>query len=298
MSRFLRRLCILGVLGLGILGGCQKPADSSGIIQTQKETSPVFPMPVHPTVADGSGLAPIELRDEKVWRWMSGEFRIENRVGRGTIYGSGTLCYYDRKTNTGYIISCGHLFEGNEKTMTVTTWYKNGKKLTSPASYTAQVICFDKREDIAFFKFTPDWVPNEYFPIAPIASSPTSGTRLWSIGCDGGREVATYDVRVVGMEGEFLITRENSPRRGRSGGGLVTPDGWYVGICVRSSDPDNGTGTGLFVPLSRIHPYCQRNNLGFLLNLSKRNGSAVGEFPIVDRVGPQGTYPKDYIPVP
>ncbi len=54
---------------------------------------------------------PQELRDESVYRLLSGSFRIENKFSRGGAYGSGTLCYYDRKTNTGYIITCGHLFQ-------------------------------------------------------------------------------------------------------------------------------------------------------------------------------------------
>lgn len=257
-------------------------------------------MPTQVTSEVVAGVSPEELRDPSVYRWMSASFRIENKVGRGSIFGSGTLCYYDRKTNTGYIITCGHLFEGDEKQMYVDIWYKNGKKLDSPARYTAEVICHDKTEDIAFLKFTPDWVPNEYFPIAPIETKINPGDYLWSVGCDGGKEVATYKVKVVGTEGSgsglFLVTRENSPRHGRSGGGLMNSDGWYAGICVRSSDPTGGGGIGLFVTISRIHAYAQRSNLGFLLTCGKKNKTL--EIPVVDRVGPQGNYPKDYIPVP
>jgi hypothetical protein len=287
--RFLKKLGVFGALNIMLFAlGCQTPSQPKEI---------VLDMPAQTTLAEGTGFLPEEIRDESVYRWMSGAFRIENRTATGRIYGSGTLCYYDKQNNIGYVISCGHLFHGNETHMFLDTWYKNGVKLATPARYTAEVICHDLSEDIAFFKFTLDWVPSEYFPIAPITKI-NAGTRLWSVGCDGGNEVATYNVRVVGMEGSFLITRENSPRRGRSGGGLMSPDGWYMGICVRSSDPDNGTGTGLFVPLSRIHPYAQKNGLGFLLNLSKKKSSALKEIPVVDRIEHQGNYPPDYIPIP
>lgn len=79
---------------------------------------------------------------------------------------------------------------------------------------------------------------------------------------------------------------------------FMTNDGYYVGICVRSSDPYNGTGTGLFVPLTRIHAYCQRAGLSFLLNLPKVQPGGLQNIKIVDCIGAQGTYPKDYIPVP
>ncbi len=304
MPKFIRSLSLFSVLTL-VLTAC-----TVGFIESPR-VAPEPPqkiMPIMPAEPDEGrvvkGALPEELRDESVFRWMSGAFRIENkRYGQRSIFGSGTLCYYDRRTNTGYIISCGHLFEGGETTMQIDTWYKNGVKLSSPARYTAQVVAYDKAEDIAFLKFTPDWVPKEYFPIASVDRRIDTGNYLWSVGCDGGREVATYKVKVVDpflrkAIGTFLITRENSPRHGRSGGGLMADDGYYVGICVRSSDPYQGSGTGLFVPLTRIHAYCRSNGLEFLLNLPKVQASVVQEIPIVDRIGPQGTYPKDYIPIP
>lgn len=282
---------------LGIVGIFLITLTGLAINPSQEEMIPV--MPTHQTSMIVNGAAPQELRDESVYRWLSGSFRIENKTGKGSIFGSGTMCYYDRQTNTAYIISCGHLFNGGEKTMFIDTWYKNGVKLATPARYKADVIGYSAREDIAFFKFTPDWVPNEYFPIAPLNTNVEG--YLWSVGCDGGREVAAYKVKATGMEGKgsdsFLITRENSPRHGRSGGGLMTPEGWYVGICVRSSDPYNGTGIGLFVPLTRIHAYCNSNNLGFLLGLQPGNNRLSG-IPIIDRTEQQGNYPRDYIPLP
>lgn len=276
-----------------------------GLASSQTQPNMIPEMPTHniPGLVV-QGYIPQELRDESVYKWMSPSFRIENKRARGSIFGSGTMCHYDRATNTAYIITCGHLFEGGETVMFVDTWYKNGVKLSTPARYTAQVIGYDNREDIAFLKFNPDWVPNDWFPIASGDNlNVKEGDYLWSVGCDGGREVATYKVKVSSpLQGSgsdsFLITRENSPRHGRSGGGLMTDSGFYVGICVRSSDPYNGTGTGLFVPVSRITAYAQRLNLGFLLNQPRPTQNPLIGMQIIDRVGPQGTYPKDYIPRP
>lgn len=219
MPNFLRRLGLFSVL-TAVLITCAMGAFSN----RQPHMIPEMPTQNDPAFVV-NGMTPDELRDESVYRWMNGSFRIENKRSRGSVFGSGTLCYYDKKTNTAYIVSCGHLFEGDEKTMFIDTWYKNGVKLASPARYTAEAIAYDRNEDIAFFRFTPDWVPNEYFPIAPLNTKIAANTLLWSAGCDGGREVATYKVRVVNaLQGSgsdsFLITRDNSPRHGRSGGGL------------------------------------------------------------------------------
>lgn len=257
-------------------------------------------MPAVQTKHFYKGAAPQELRDESVYKYLTCEFRIENK---GVCFGSGTLCYYEPRTNTGYIISCGHLFKGGEKTMFIDTWYKNSVKLSSPARYTAEVIGYtpsigDGGDDVSFLRFKPDWVPTSWFPIAKIDATPSAGAKLISMGCDGAREVAAYNVTVVGMEGRNLITRENSPRHGRSGGGLVTTDGYYVGIVWGSSDPTNGSGTGLHVPLAKIHPFAKKLGLDFLLTGQKSVGSAARLIPIIDRTGPQREYPPDYVPLP
>lgn len=246
---------------------------------------------------------PIEKRDASVQKYLKCSFRIENRQGRGSVYGSGTLCYYDSKTNTGYVISCGHLFSGGETQVGIDVFYKNAQKLPRSERFTAEVICFSKRDDISFVKFTPNWVPDEFFPIASLGMSPITGDKLISTGCDHAKEVAAYDVTVMGTEGRDLITKENSPRHGRSGGGLINKNGYFVGICWGSSDPDYGTGTGLFVPLSRIHNYAKSQNLAWLLNIEKPppvdiKRVFIDQIPIVDHTEPQKVYPKGYVPIP
>jgi hypothetical protein len=213
------------------------------------------------------------------------------------VSGSGTICYFDRATKTAYVISCGHLFSGHEKTAVINCFYKNDKKLDSPASYTAKVLCFSNKEDISFLSFQTDWEVDEYYPIAPTNYALEKGKTYFSCGCDGAREVACYLMKLVGMEGNDLILVENGPRSGRSGGGLLTPDGYFIGICWGSSDPYNGTGKGYFVPLERIHPYAKEQNLEWLLNVPKNNILA-RTLPIVDMTGKNRTFPSDFIPIP
>ena len=90
-----------------------------------------------------------------------------------------------------------------------------------------------------------------------------------------------------------VITTENSPRPGRSGGGLMSED-YYVGICWGTTDL-SGSGNGLFTPLKVVRELNEKNGYGWLNDVSI---SLARKLPIVDRNNPQGQYPPDYIPLP
>ncbi len=252
-----------------------------------------------------AGGNPIEQRDQQFAKWLSAGLKIQ--VSNSS--GSGTIIYFDPNDGYAYVQSCGHLWSGNmtaeegskrNVNCRVITWYQNEKKLTKPKSFQADVLFYSNiiGRDCSLLRFKPDWIPN-YFPIAPSDLTFKTNTRFHSIGCDFGEEIAHYDVRFIGMqEGggsnypEFTTT-ENSPRPGRSGGGLLTDD-YYVGICVRTTNKA-GLGNGLFTPLKTIREYNAKNGYGWLndvgINIARR-------IPIVDRNNPQGVYPKDYIPLP
>jgi hypothetical protein len=265
-------------------------------VQIEEKLTPA-PMPLYQgnlRLPVGSA-APQPHRDESVKRWLIPSVRI--RVPGAA--GSGTICHYDRSTNTAWVISCAHLFRKGDNKATVEVFYKNNQKLDTPAKYEAKVISFKVgyySDDISFMTFQPDWIPQTWFPIAPVDHPVAKGEIHFSAGCDGASEVACYFVRPQGIDGAFLATRENSPRPGRSGGGLFDKDGWYVGICVRTSDV-SGNGTGFFVHLKTIHDYCRANGLTHLLNLQRPN-DLLRIIPIVDRTQSQGNYPPDYVPVP
>jgi hypothetical protein len=244
-----------------------------------------------------SGIPPQPNRDESVRKWLSPSVRIHVP---GAI-GSGTICYYDRAKNIAYVISCAHLFDNpaNASQTFIDVFYKNEKKLNSPQRFPAKVISYKAgyySDDISFMSFQPDWIPENWFPIASEDHPIANGQVYYSCGCDNGSEVACYFVKPQGIDTSFLATIENSPRPGRSGGGLMDKNGWYVGICVRTSDV-SGQGTGFFVHLKTIHDYCRQNKLAFLLGL-KIPSSLLKKIPIIDRNSPQGKYDPEYIPTP
>ena len=265
----------------------------------------VAPMPLvldtDPMTASVYFGAPNEQRGEEFRRYLSASVRI----GTGGSFGSGTIVYYDQSTGWAYVASCGHLWSGNRsaeqlrrnpKSVTITTWYHNHKKLNDPKDYQAEVLFWSNTRgyDSSCLRFKPDWQPG-YFPIASVSYNIVTSSRQHSLGCDHAKEVAHYDVEIVGMREKDLVTRRNSPRPGRSGGGLLSADGYYIGTCWGTSAYD-GSGVGYFTPLSSIHKVYKENGYDWLLEI--RRGFQARRIPIRDLLNPYIKYPEDYIPVP
>jgi hypothetical protein len=179
-------------------------------------------------------------------------------------------------------------------------FYKNDKKLPSPQAYPAKVICYDNKEDISLLKFHPDWAMQHYFAIPPPNYVINRGDIYESTGCDKGKETAAYTVEVVeGMHtGQNLITKNNSPRPGRSGGGLLSETGYYLAIVWGTSEMD-GSGYGFYVPLRRIYKYFEQFEETKWILEAGHQSRIIHMIPIFD---PElGTYympPHGYMPVP
>lgn len=215
--------------------------------------------------------------------------------------GSGTICYYDESSEFAYVISCGHLWNGNmhyehsgkRPNAKVVSWYKNSIKLDSPETFDAEVLFWsnDRGYDVSLLRFKPDWVP-ECSPI-DVGFSAEPGMVMNSMGCDGGKEVARYEVVIKEFVAPDLITNKNSPRPGRSGGGLINKEGKLVGVCWGTSDISSGGGIGYFTPISSIKNVFEKNGHGWLL---KDHGPR--SLPIVDKEYPDRKYDPDFIPLP
>jgi hypothetical protein len=246
-------------------------------------------------------LSPIAQRDEKYKKHLSASVKI-NVSGAS---GSGTIFYYDETENWAYVISCGHLWNGNKsykdllknpQKAKVIVWYHNETKLEESKQYEAEILFWSnvRGRDCSCLRFRPDWEPN-YFPIASIDYKISKGEILNSLGCDGGSEVARYEVQFLEMRGDDLITIKNSPRPGRSGGGLVTNSGDYIGICWGTSDTVSGNGIGYFTPLKSIHEVFIKNDHEWALLIS---GLSLKDIPIRDWQQPKNKFNWDFIPVP
>jgi hypothetical protein len=256
--------------------------------------------PVHPILRESAtqvNLIPIEQRDDKYIKFLSASVKISVNGAAG----SGTICYYDANSNWAYVLSCGHLWEGDKnydpkrpEKAKIVVWYHNEKRLPEPKNYEAEALFWSNKRgyDASLVRFKPDWTP-VYFPIASHFHE-TKGTLLNSMGCDGGKEVARYEVKFVEKRPPDLITELNSPRPGRSGGGLLTDEGKLVGVCWGTSDISSGNGIGYFTPISSIKKVLTSNRHEWLLNVQKE----IETIEIYDWDNPSKKYDRHFVPVP
>jgi len=222
--------------------------------------------------------------------------------------GSGTIVHFDNQKKMAYVATCGHLWEqgvmnvdeGKRRNLKckVIVWYHNDQKLDAPKSYDANVIFYSyiNGQDTGLITFTPDWEPN-FFPIGPSDYRYIKGQHSHSVGCDAGTETAHYDIEMLGIEGEDLVTNKNSPRPGRSGGGLMDDDGSYIGTCWGTQYRD-GTGKGYFTPLFVIHKFwSKQKGYEFLLKQKQATGNAK-QIKIKDHTGSKEEFKPEYILLP
>ncbi len=257
---------------------------------------------------------PIPERDEKYKKYLSASVQIVvSENGSLNNFGSGTIIHYDRKTKLAYIASCGHLWEDGKSNKTavelkkspkickIIVWYHNSKKLDMPITYPAKVLFYSNVDgyDCSLLSFAPDWTPN-FFPIAKTDYEFKTGQELNSLGCDQATEVARYGVvfseigAVKNKKIYEVITLGNSPRPGRSGGGLISEDGYYVGTCWGTSELD-GSGKGYFTSLKSIHEVYIKNGYEWILNYKDIQAKRI---PIINKSKNLDNYEKDYISSP
>jgi hypothetical protein len=224
-----------------------------------------------PQTGETHGGEPKENREKEYIDFLSPSVKITVSGGSG----SGTIIYYDKNNNIAYVATCGHLWPKGKLTADqakqkklkcyITTWYKNKEKLKEPQKYEADVLFYSFVDgcDTGLIKFSPDYEPS-YFGFAPKNYEYKKGKTVNSMGCDGAREVAHYDVEIVGLFDPHLVTQKNSPRPGRSGGGLVDDKNFYIGTCWGTSSID-GSGKGYFTPVKVIYNFWKENGYEFLL---------------------------------
>jgi hypothetical protein len=241
-----------------------------------------------------------EERGEEWALWLSPSVMVTNERGGG---GSGTMCYYDGEYV--YIISCGHLYnqgrnsyeyyKKNPHYKNITVFYQNGKKLENEKKFKAETLCHVWKEpyDVSLLRFKPDWENPWVAPIAPVNYVLLKNNFYHSAGCDGLYPVAHYLVKYQ-REDIFdsiseIITVENGPRGGRSGGGVFDDEGQLLFICSR------GSGSyAYWTSLKQIHKFLQEEKFEFVL----QNSMVSRTLPIIDRNGNSKEYPKNFIPLP
>lgn len=287
---------------------CATAAPSQVVPPSQRQFAEVDPLDNMPILERGNfgaeAARPVPQRGPEYRRFLAPSCKIV--VGNGS--GSGTVVYFDEQKNLAYVATCGHLWkEGiveadQAKRMGIKCklifWYHNDEKLDAPRQYEADVVFYSyvRGQDTALVTFKPDWKP-AFFPIGPTEYVYRPGQQAHSCGSDAGSETAHYEVEEIGIEWDDLVTKKNSPRPGRSGGGLMDDDGLYIGTCWGTQYVD-GSGKGYFTPLPVIHKFWKKQkDYAFLLEKRPVSGSGV-YIRIVDRSGRDEQFRPEYILLP
>jgi len=256
--------------------------------------------PMHPILRE-SRFADTCVIDEQRDAKYSDLLEVSVKVSVSGGAGSGTICHYDPSTGWAHVVSCGHLWTGDKPysksakvPARVTVWYKSGSRLEEPRTYDAEALFWSNARgyDVSLIRFRPDWNAR-YSPIAPHFFA-KKGDVLNSMGCDGGGEVARYEVVLASFSPPDITTTKNSPRPGRSGGGLIDDRGMVVGVCWGTSDISSGDGTGFFTPLDSIREVFIKNQHGWLLEVA----ADARMIPVIDYDDPSSRHGVHFIPLP
>lgn len=284
------------------------PGMTQVIPPSQRQFAEVDPLDNMPILERGNyganAKTPVPQRGAEFRRFLAPSCKIS--VGNGS--GSGTIIHYDESKNLAYVATCGHLWQEGivdqerAKRMNIKCkvifWYHNDQRLDAPKQYDATVAFYSyvRGQDTALVTFKPDWKPS-VFPLAQKDYKYPKGQHAHSVGCDAGSEVAHYDIEMIGLEWGDLVTIGNSPRPGRSGGGLMDDNGQYIGTCWGTQYVD-GSGKGFFTPMEVIHKFwANQKDYAFLLE-QKSSGGFRYNLKIVDHSGSKDSFLPEYILLP
>ncbi|MDR1382833.1 MAG: trypsin-like peptidase domain-containing protein [Planctomycetaceae bacterium] len=192
--------------------------------------------------------------------YLQATVRICVENPHGNDWGTGTMI--DARKGDVLILTCGHIFRDSKgKGAVYVDLYTN----STPKRVSGICLFYDDALDIAFVKIQPQFEV-DVIPLAPTGTSLQEGMTLLSTGCDGGDDPTIWRHRIQSLTKNSSFTKppfpyiqvDNAPVQGRSGGGLFTPNGYLVGICVAGDPLGN---EGLFVPLSVIYKELDKANI-------------------------------------
>lgn len=178
--------------------------------------------------------------------------RIRVRDSRGLDIGSGSVIHSE--PGRTLILTCGHIFRHFDGKSEIEVDVFTGERAVS---YKGRLIRKDLNTDIGLISIrtlTP-------LKVARVSPAPIrQGQHVFSVGCGGGDPPSRLQHRVTSTDrykGGY-IECTGTPIQGRSGGGLFTPDGQIVGVCVFANP---GSRRGLYTGLPTIHGLLDRVGL-------------------------------------
>ena len=112
-------------------------------------------------------------------------------------------------------------------------------------------------------------------PLVPRNWKPSSGMKMYSVGCSNGSDATAWDTTLLDMIARYsrsgdglspavgtnLMKCTHEPKPGRSGGGLYTTDGYLAGVCNYADPAEH---VGLYAPPEEIRRFLTNQGLGIV----------------------------------
>jgi thiol-disulfide isomerase/thioredoxin len=233
-------------------------------VQTPGPLCPVPPTivpPEQPVAAAPAAVQPAAapagpMRSDAEFLSACVRLRIEDPDGRSC--GSGTIV--DTRQGEALILTCGHIFRDSQGKGRIEVDLFGS---SAAAQVPGRLISYDLQRDVALVSIRAPG-PVATMTVAPPNYQSRPGDPVVTVGCDQGADPTVRHTRVAAV-GKYLgppnIQIDDVPVVGRSGGGLLTPDGLVVGVC-NAADPT--VAKGLYAALGSIHAELDRSGLAYV----------------------------------
>jgi thiol-disulfide isomerase/thioredoxin len=180
-------------------------------------------------------------------RAMQATVRLRIDEGKSTSFGTGTII--DTHGSEALVLTCGHIFRDSQGKGPISVEMCSG---ASREAMPGHLIGYDLKRDVALVSIRP---PAEVgaIQVAPPSYKAQRGTRVFSVGCDHGKEARLAQSRVTAIDkyvGPANVEVSGAPAVGRSGGGLFSEEGYLIGVCNAADPADN---EGIYAALPSIH---------------------------------------------
>jgi hypothetical protein len=145
----------------------------------------------------------------------------------------------------------------------------------------AKLLGFSLDSDLAVIRFpTGDETGNQILAVAPLVPPgwrPQPGITLQAVGCSFGYNPTVWDTTILDPAASYskpangfspaLLTKlmkcAHEPKPGRAGGGLFTPEGYLVGLCLFADSTEH---VGLYQTPEELRRFLDNQNVETILN--------------------------------
>jgi len=158
-------------------------------------------------------------------RMLKRTVRLSVLLPRATSSGSGVVVKTER--NGFYVVTAPHVIDGGLEIEIET--FTNGTPRPTQTYKNVRPLVADQTSEFALL-YVQGKFPLSPIPLCPDRKFPRDGEKVLSIGCDGGDPPTCHVNLLVGHNQVHWATSEHAAK-GRSGGPLITQDGYVIGAC-------------------------------------------------------------------